>query len=54
MTPEEHAKIIELKPTEWSADIPNKHEPFFGERAFEWLVFVVAWTVIAGVHYILH
>jgi hypothetical protein len=29
MPPSKKPAIIELEPTEWTADIPNKREPFF-------------------------
>lgn len=52
--------IIELEPTEYTADIKakRKREPFFGSGAVEWGAFVLSWAIVAsGVHwvkYLLH
>lgn len=45
-------KTIELEPTEYSADVPNKREPIFGSGAREWAVFIAGWLIIAtAVHF---
>lgn len=40
-------KNIELEPTEYSADVPNKREPIFGKGAREWAAFIAGWIIIA-------
>lgn len=45
-------KVIELEPTEYRADIPNKREPIFGSGALEWAVFIFGWVMVASaVHF---
>ncbi len=48
-------KQIDLDPREYSADIPNKKEPFFGPEALNVAVSMIWWLLIgAGVRYFLH
>lgn len=45
-------KVIELPPTEYRADVPNKREPILGNGALEWGVFILSWIIVAtGVHW---
>ena len=41
-------EVIDLEPTEYRADIPNKREPFFGNGALEWGAFILSWVAIAS------
>ncbi len=45
--------VTNLAPTEYSADIPNKREPFFGSGAAEWGMFIVGWMIVASARYVL-
>ena len=46
-------KTIDLPPTEYRADIPNKKEPIFNEGGILWLISTILVPVLIGValHY---
>lgn len=46
-------KEIDLPPTEYAADMPNKPEPVFGSGALEWGLFIASWVIVAtAVHFV--
>lgn len=45
----EPPKTIDLPPTEYQADIPNKREPILGEDAAVWITYFASMFIVAAI-----